>query len=202
MPKSLFRAFVAIEIPDSVRNTISALIGRLRERDATNCVRWVRPEGLHVTLKFLGHTPDDKERVIESALESAAAIRPGFDLWLGPLGSFRSRRGARDQVVWVGLSGETAQLLELAADVDRALVAVGFPAETRPFTPHLTLGRMRRGVRSAPSFTEDAAWPPGDGAFHVGHLSLMESDLRPDGARYTRRLHTPLSRSLRIERPL
>lgn len=202
MPESSFRAFVAIEIPDPVRNTISALIGRLRERDVTNCVRWVRPEGIHATLKFLGDTTDEKERVIESALESTAAIRPGFDLSLGPLGSFRSRRLARDQVVWVGLSGETAQLLELAADVDRALVAVGFPAETRPFTPHLTLGRMRRGVRSVPSFTEDAAWPPGDGAFHVDHLSLMESDLRPDGALYTRRLHIPLSRSPRIERPL
>ena len=201
MPESSFRAFVAIEVPDSVRNTISALIGRLRERDVTNCVRWVRPEGVHVTLKFLGDTPNDKERAIESALESSAAIRPGLDLSLGPLGSFGSRRGARDQVVWVGLSGETAQLVELAADVDRALVAVGFPAETRPFTPHLTLGRMRRGVQLVPSFTEDAAWPPGDGAFHVDHLSLMESDLRPDGARYMRRLRIPLSRSPRIERP-
>ena len=202
MQERSFRAFVAIEIPDSIRNMISALIGRLRERDVTNCVRWVRPEGIHVTLKFLGDTPADKERVIESALESPAAIRQGFDLSLGPLGTFRSRRGARDQVVWVGLSSETAQLLELAADVDRALVATGFPMETRPFTPHLTLGRTKRGVRSVPSFTEDAAWPPGDGAFHVNHLSLMESNLRSDGACYTRRIYFPFSRSPRIERPL
>ena len=202
MPEPSFRAFVAIEIPDSVRDMISALIGRLRERDVTNCVRWVRPEGIHVTLKFLGNTPADKERVIESALESTAAIRQGFDLSLGPLGSFKSRRGTRDQVVWVGFSSETAQLLELAADVDRSLIAMGFLAETRPFTPHLTLGRIRRGVRSVSNFTEDAAWPPGDGAFHVDHLSLMESDLHPDGARYTRRIYFPLSASPRIERPL
>ncbi len=193
MAEGSFRAFVAIEVPDSVRTSIAALIGRLRKRDAANAVRWVRPEGVHVTLKFLGDISDDEERVIGSALASATYGRSSFELSLGPLGAFSSRRGARDQVVWVGFSGELAQLLGLATSVERALVEAGFQAESRPFAPHLTLGRMRRGTRSVPNFTEGAAWPPSDTAFRVDHVRLMESDLRPDGARYLKRLHVPVT---------
>ena len=194
MADSTFRAFVAIELPVPLRRAIAALLSRLSARDPSNAVRWVRPESIHVTLKFLGETPEERVTSIETALASAVADVSPFDLALGPLGFFHSRRGNRDQVAWVGLEGQVPELQAIASRVETALVDVNFRRETRPFVPHLTVGRVRRGARSAPGCTDDAAWPPLDSEFRVDMINLMESDLRPEGARYTRRLAIPVER--------
>ena len=189
---------MAIELPDAARQQIGGLIERLRAHDATHAVRWVRPEGVHVTLRFLGETPEARVGGIGAALQAAASAVPPFDLALGPLGSFGSRRGARGQVIWVGLEGDLTELQGLVRLIESAFQGIGVRPERRPFAPHLTLGRARRAGGSLPTvLTADAAWPPSGAGFRVEAVSLMESDLRPDGARYTRRLGTPLgSRSL------
>ena len=132
------RLFVACELSDEVLNALSQLQDGLRRAGAEQ-LRWVRPEGIHLTLKFLGDVePARVDDLIESLGE---AIQP-FTLRLlaSILGSFGGRH---PRVVWVGLTGQTQELADLANTVERALEPAGIPAERRPFAPHLTLARVR-----------------------------------------------------------
>lgn len=145
------RLFVACELPDDVREGLGRLQDDLRKLDA-GFLRWTRPEGIHVTLKFLGNVEEARVDQIDAAL--ASAIEP-FKLNLRPatLGGFpsvslKTGGGARLRVVWVGLEGDVEGLGELARRVEDALRPLGFPAERRPFAPHLTLARVRDGATS------------------------------------------------------
>ena len=203
MADGTVRAFVAVELPDAAQELVGGLIERLRGRDEGNAVRWVRPEGVHVTLLFLGNVPEDQVGPVGEAVRAAASAVSGFDLALGQLGSFGPRRnGGRGQVVWVGIEGDLAALERLARGVESALRGAGAAGSERQrraaFTPHLTLGRARRGGRPLPAaLTTEAGWPPAPappGArFRVEAVSLMRSDLRADGARYARLVRAPLT---------
>ena len=188
----MFRTFVALELPEEVRQAIGAVIGRLRqelgERDAQ--VRWVDPRGTHLTLKFLGPTAEEGVPGVEAAMRAALAERATGPLRLSTshVGFFPGPRVPR--VVWLGLEGEIERLGAIRDALEETIAPLGWPTEARPFAPHLTLGRMRPDAspaeRAGVGRVLGQVWAPDPVAFEVDQVSLMLSELGPGGARYTR----------------
>jgi len=176
------RAFVAILLPDDVRSALDAEIEQLRPvgRD----VSWVARDNIHVTLKFLGHVEPERLDLAVSALARVAATVAGFELAIAGLGAFPSP--TRPRVLWAGLTSGADAAATLARSIDGALAAHGFAREDRPFSGHVTLGRVRQ-----PGRDERLAAALAAGARHqfgrlaVDRLALMRSELSPRGARYS-----------------
>lgn len=188
------RAFVAIELSDDAKRALTALIQSQRER-CIDGLRLVRPEGVHLTLKFLGDIDASRVPRIADALAAASARHTPFRLTLAEPGFFPNADRAR--VLWIGVGGDLRPLRQLQRDVDETLAALGFAAEKRPFNPHLTIARMRdSSARADRRRAADAlaAYPLPHGiAISANAVSLMQNDLRPGGAVYTRIAHAPLS---------
>ena len=179
------RCFVAVELDDPARRDVGGVIERLRATGAD--VKWVAPGNLHLTLKFLGAVPaGDVPKVVEalhSALGDGGPPAP-FAFRLSGVGAFPS--AASPRVVWVGVTQGQEPLVALAARVEAALEPLGFPRESRPFSPHLTVGRCRspkNGATLGESIVSLRAYegPP----VAVGRVVLFSSDLRPTGPVYT-----------------
>jgi len=178
------RAFFAIELGDAARRAAAELARRLREARGGDGVRWVRPEALHVTLRFLGDIDPARAPALAGRARLELAGLPSFALRLGSAELFPTPR--RPRVVALGLE-PAAPLEALAAAIERAVVAEGFAPEERPFRAHLTLGRIRG--RSFPSV---AASPPPAGELAVEGAVLFRSELSPGGSRYTPLERIPL----------
>ena len=181
------RSFIAIQLPEEVREGLARLRNELK-RDEHKFVKWVNPDGIHLTLKFLGNIPSKRVAEITEAIEEAAQGISSFHLEISGLGAFPSLRQAR--VFWIGIGGEVGKLSRLQQNIDSALAASGFTKEERPFVPHLTLARLRQGAspverRSFGELVDSAVF--GD-KYHieVEAVSLMRSQLTPAGAVYTR----------------
>lgn len=175
------RLFVALEIPFAVRENLAALLKALHA--VSPQTRWVRPENLHVTLKFVGEVPETKLAAIRGALAGARSDQP-VTLDFRGLGFFPNEKHPR--VFWASIAG-SPNLKTLAADVDMATEKVGIPLEKRPFSPHLTLARFappRLPEQLRAAIQENAARD--FGSLRTGQFHLMESKLRPSGAEYTR----------------
>jgi len=174
------RLFVAVELPDEVRQVLKAGLAVLK-RDLPPS-RWVRADAMHLTLKFLGEQPLDlPERLDRAAADAVAACAP-VEVRLGGGGFFPGPH--RPRVAWVG--GDAPGLGALAAAVDRAAAACGVPAEERPFSLHLTLARLDRpwGVHAVEDFLVRVGklhFPP----FSAREAVLFESRLKPSGAEHT-----------------
>lgn len=181
------RLFVACELPTEATDALAQIQETLRSRVPSR-LRWVRPEGIHLTLKFLGSVPASRVREIEERLAGAIDEAFALSLRIGPLGSFGGRQRLR--VIWVGLEGDVEELAAIADKVEDALTPLGFPRENRRFAPHLTLARVPDEV--PPSERERTAdllptvEPPARPSFTVAGVSLMQSFLQPSGARYER----------------
>ena len=134
------RLFVACEVPDDARETIGEIIETLKGRSGS-AVRWIRPEGVHVTLKFLGEVPVRQLPAIKLGIQEAVVGHSPFELEFSNIGTFGGREGLR--IMWVGIAGDVLRLEALVRAVNAALAVVGFEPERRPFRPHLTLGRVR-----------------------------------------------------------
>jgi len=175
------RLFVAMDIPEDVRGSLAALIAKLRP--ACRNARWVRVEGLHVTLKFIGETSPEKTGAIKAALASIPSRAP-IPISFRGLGFFPDER--RPHVLWAGIKGGT-ELAALAGAVETALEPLGIPREEREFSPHLTLARLE-----TPRVLEALR----EAVKKAGHLKLgvtiakefhlYQSVLKPRGAEYTR----------------
>jgi 2'-5' RNA ligase len=179
------RTFIAIELPVSIKSALSIIQDKLK-LGSVNCVRWVDPDNIHLTLKFLGNVSAGRILLItESMNEAIIGIAP-FQISLEKAGAFPNMRVPR--VVWVGLSGDINALLSVQGRIEEALAKLNFTPENRPFSPHLTLGRVKEGasfeekrglgekiaslkIDSIESFTADA-------------VSLMQSTLTRQGAVY------------------
>ena len=167
-----------------MRAALGAAIERLRK--VAPDVAWVAPANLHLTLKFLGQVDARRLEEIAAGLRGAAAGLTAFDAVMAGLGAFPS--ASRPRVVWAGVAGGAPGLTELAGRVERACAALGFPPETRPFSPHITLGRVRAPRRDARLADLLAAAARDEfGRSRVEGLALMESELSRRGARYTER---------------
>lgn len=173
------RLFVAIEISAEIRQRINEFVTRLQSR-LTNA-RWVRPEGLHITLKFLGNVPDERRTVIEQALPRIDA--PRFEVSVHRIGVFPNPRSPR--VLWVGIDSGL-ELENLAKETDNVLASLGFEREKRAFTPHVTLARFREGTRS---LNVGEVLPESDlsfGTMTATEFHLYESKLSPRGSSYSK----------------
>jgi 2'-5' RNA ligase len=183
------RAFFAVEPAEAVKQALAALTQQLRERPDGEAVRWVRPEGFHVTLRFLGNVPSAELPALAQAVEAALAGAPGFRVTLGAVRAFPSARQPR--VVVVELEPE-AELLALAERVEVGVVAAGLEPSPRRFRAHLTLGRVR-GRRLPP--LDLPATGAGAGEIDVHEVVLFRSDLDHDGSLYTPLACLPLAGS-------
>ena len=179
------RLFVALQIPDSIRNDYAALIDDLRRFDAKAAPKkpkWVRPENLHVTLKFIGHTDPvklDSVRVALSKVRSPQEVHLHFR----NIGFFPSSK--RPRVIWGGMES-SENLPSLAQAVDQQIATVGFPAEDRAFTPHLTLARLDPpGIAPELRAVVEKHATRNFGELHTSEFHLIESKLKPSGAEYT-----------------
>ncbi|MGQ9779136.1 MAG: RNA 2',3'-cyclic phosphodiesterase [Bacillota bacterium] len=171
------RLFVAIWLPEPLARAAAARLEELRQ--GSRGIRWVRPEQLHLTLKFLGETPRAELPQLFSALAGVAAATRPFSLSLAPGGVFPP--GGPPRVIWLGVTPEE-ELAVLAARVEEALVPLGHPPEKRPFRAHLTLGRAEPGAIFDRVLLGRAL---AGGPAVVGRLSLVQSVLRPQGPVYT-----------------
>jgi len=180
-----YRLFIAAELPAPISDALVAAQARLR-RDAPP-VKWVAPESMHLTLRFLGETDMRRLPQLGTALRTALAGQLAIGLQLTSAGAFPNIR--RPSVVWVGVGGATAALERLAAALEAQVVSLGFPPEERPFRAHLTLGRVRReatpaqqerlgeAIRALPAFPQ-LAWM-------IERVVLFRSELRPNGPIYS-----------------
>lgn len=181
------RSFVAVELPEGLKEELLELTERLKSGDHRG-VRWVDPRGIHLTLKFLGDVEVDRLDDITTALEEATRGISPFQLEVGGLGVPPNPRRAR--MAWVGMSGEIDRLQQLQQRVESSLGNIGFPAESRKFTPHLTLARVRDQVslderRSFGHLIESTDFKVSHNIM-VDTVFLMKSQLTREGAIYSR----------------
>jgi RNA 2',3'-cyclic 3'-phosphodiesterase len=178
----MIRAFLAIELPDSLRSGLAQVQEELKRSRAD--VRWVAPGNIHLTLKFFGNVPDDEIETLAAAARQVAAESAPLQLQVTLAGAFPSLNAPR--VVWLGLGGDLVPLTQLFYRLEKAYATLGHPPEGRAFNPHLTLGRVK-----SPANRERLArllaklpplnWPP----FEVKELILFQSVLSPQGSKYT-----------------
>jgi 2'-5' RNA ligase len=175
------RCFIAIEIPSEVKKEIAEVADILKKYDAD--IKWVAVENLHVTLKFLGSTPEKSlPEIRESLLKAVSLFRP-FYIKINGTGVFPNRKFPR--VIWVGVeNGET--LPKLASDIDTSVSLLGYKKEEREFKPHLTLGRVRSRKGTVSVVNElDNFGDKEFGYFIVDRIRLMRSELKPKGPEYS-----------------
>lgn len=190
------RAFVAIETPPEVKKAVGELIVMAQRAGATQ-LRWVEPQGIHLTLKFLGTILRSQvEGVIGVIAQASQGVAP-FSLWLEGAGAFPHLRAPR--VFWAGLAGELGPLQALYHGLEEGLDLLGFPPEGRSFNPHLTLGRVRPdvspGERRRLGEMLAKVPPPPEVSFPAKEVGLIQSTLTPRGAVYTRLYVHPLGRA-------
>jgi RNA 2',3'-cyclic 3'-phosphodiesterase len=189
------RLFVALEIPAEVRDRFAAVITELRAADSSfskNRARWVRPENLHVTLKFIGHVDAGKLEGIRAALAEVRS-RNLVELRFRGLGFFPN--GKRPRVFWAGMEA-SPNLAPLAGEIDARFKKLGIAGETREFAPHLTLARFDPpGISDGLSAIAQENAAREFGATRTGEFHLFESKTRPTGAEYTRLASFPFAKA-------
>ena len=195
------RSFIAINLPEKVKIGLARLQDQLKSGEISS-VKWVEPSDIHLTLKFLGSVTVDKIDEITRALEKATQGIPPFQLKVKELGAFPDLR--RVQVVWVGLNGEIDKISQLKQHIESNLLPLGFTPESRPFTPHLTLARLRD--RAASDERQRLGQLIAGTTFEVvytikvDYIHLMKSQLTREGAIYSKissiGLKKPLSTNL------
>ena len=189
----ILRLFVAIELTETARQYILKLMDALREKRIQR-LRWVNAEGIHLTLKFLGSVSEQLLASIVEAMEQAAEGISSFSLRLQGTGAFPDLGSPR--VLWLGVQGELEPLLRLQERLEERLAAKGFPKESRAFSPHLTLARVRERLSSSERQQLATAMDSVQGMagvdLPVRWLSLIESTLTRQGAVYTRRAQISL----------
>lgn len=175
------RLFVALDIPEETRRAIRELISRLQP--IARGAKWVRPEGVHITLKFIGWTEDDNLAQIKEHL-SRVPQRAPIPVAFRNFGFFPNER--RPRVCFVGIEAG-AELARLAADIESQLAPLKIPKEERDFTPHLTLARFKTNEGVAQMQKVLASLPAQDfGAMHATEFHLYQSVLKSNGAIYTK----------------
>ncbi len=181
------RCFIAIELPAELKAELTRLQNKLRSATG-KCARWVEPSGIHLTLKFLGNIEKSKVNGISRAMEEAADETPELTFEVTECGCFPNAH--RPQVVWVGLTGDTKTLGELVKRLEDALTKLGFKPEGRPFTPHLTLARVRDTATPAERQALGEAISRAElgiiSGINATGICLTQSELTPKGAIYTR----------------
>jgi 2'-5' RNA ligase len=191
------RSFIAIELPDELKAGLDRLQDSLKSGGQRG-VKWVNPYSIHLTLKFLGDIETDRTDAIVRAMEASVQGIPPFRLEVKDLGVFPNLR--RAQVIWAGVSGEVDRLSQLQQRLESNLTPLGFTAETRRFTPHLTLARLRNQASLAErqNMGQLISNTRFDTTYNieVKAINLMRSQLTREGAIYHRISSVELNKSL------
>jgi RNA 2',3'-cyclic 3'-phosphodiesterase len=183
------RAFIAVELPENVQAALHLVQEKLKSYQFK--ATWTRPENIHLTLKFLGDIKQDEVAPIVSVMEQAAKDCRPMTLRSQAIGFFPGVKQPR--VLWTGISGQTEALAELQGKIDRGLASLEIPREKKPFTGHLTLGRIKGGgnpgmfidiMKTYQNMTTDA--------FFADSVHLFQSRLMPSGPIYTKLFSVPL----------
>jgi 2'-5' RNA ligase len=188
------RSFIAIELPTELKQELARLESQLRAGNQP-WVKWVKPDSIHLTLKFLGNIATDTTATITRAIKEATRGIEPFHLEVKELGVFPNLKRVR--VAWVGINGQVDKLSLLQKRLESQLTPLGFTAESRPFTPHLTLARL--GERASPDEQQGFGRLIASTSFEAGDIevraiSLMKSQLTRAGAIYTRISQVELKR--------
>jgi 2'-5' RNA ligase len=188
MPDEILRTFIAIELDPALLKALGQVRETFEHQMPPSAVRWVAPDGIHLTLKFLGDTPRSRLPGIEAALGRACAGWAPFEFVVEGRGCFPHCR--RPRVIWVAVRDKGQNLARLQAAIEREVSPLGWPAEERGFSPHLTLGRVGRGTSSrdeaAVGQVVEASVVEQIGRQQVSGVSLIQSQLLPAGAVYSR----------------
>ncbi|PKB71967.1 MAG: 2'-5' RNA ligase [SAR202 cluster bacterium Io17-Chloro-G6] len=184
-PGGRIRSFIAIPVPSAGIQALEDAAAKL-DSDFGGSVRWVRPEGIHLTLKFMGDIQAEMVERVLAALPPVAARFSPFELSISGLGVFPNPR--RPRVLWAGVRGDLETLSELQLAVDDAVGKLGLPKEDRRYSPHLTLGRVRRDVpdgqlRKIGLVMTDCELP-GAPSWTADTVNLMRTELAPNGSRH------------------
>src|SRR5258706_6034300 len=182
---SLLRAFIAIEIPNEIKVEIASQTAGLR-RAIVHSVRWVAPENIHLTLKFLGEISSTNIDFLDQALKTESGQHAPFEITVRRLGAFPNLR--RPRVIWIGLD-TPPDLGKLRYNIEAAAARLGYPADDKPFSAHLTIGRVReqistteaQSLRNALENTKIGLL----GTFAAKFIHLFRSDLQPGKPVYT-----------------
>ena len=182
------RTFIAIDVSQEIKEVLGAIESHLKYAGAD--VKWVKPEIVHLTLKFLGEITEQKVEEVKAALDAVARIAKPFDLTIKDIGAFPNIEHPR--VIWVGLDKGASETVSIASRVDEELSKLGFAKEERPFSSHLTIGRVRSSLNkaklaekmssAASHIIKEAAVP----AHRVESVILFRSTLTPHGSIYTK----------------
>ena len=189
------RTFIALELDESLQRFLGNVIHRLAQQLPS--VRWVNPSGIHLTLAFLGELSDEQLSAAKQAADAAAQQITPFEFRLKELGMFGSQRQPR--VIWMGIEESSGNLFRLHGVLNRELELRGFEVDTRPFSPHLTLARIKQPLNADEQQTlqrllasKESA--PSSPRQYAHDLSVMKSELLRSGARYTCLAAYPLNR--------
>lgn len=192
----LLRAFLACELPPALQDTIHNATDSLRRSLRDDLIRWVPAHNVHLTLKFLGDISPSSIELIEQMMLSEAAAFPAFDAQVEGLGCYPNER--RPRVLWVGLKAP-AELTSLQRAVEGAAARLGYEAEERGFSPHLTIGRVRQSASSSDLLKIRGALEGNQvgllGTARINAIRLFKSELRPEGSVYTPLFSAPLPES-------
>jgi len=184
---SAIRAFIAIDFPTEIHQRLDQLTGELKSRLPNVPIRWVPGKNIHLTLKFLGDVSTTNLEMLYAIVRSEADKHSVFEIGVGELGAFPSIK--RPRVIWVGVEAPT-ELSALQTGIENETTRLGYAPERRPFSPHLTVGRVSRNVTS--NQVHQISDVLSDckvgflGATRVQSVNLYRSDLQPSGAKYTR----------------
>ncbi len=193
MTKDVIRAFIAIDLPSDVLDSLGQVINKLKEQHPGTSVRWVDHEQIHLTLKFLGDVSSQNLEIIKKIVATEAAKRQIMEMGIGGIGAFPKLHHPR--VIWIGVEAPS-ELDDLRRGIEDSAARLGYPRDRYDFTPHLTLGRVsrkasvqdvRRIGKTLHGFSVGYL-----GAARVEGVHVYRSDLSPSGAVYTRLFTAPL----------
>lgn len=184
----MIRAFIAIELTTFIREAIERYFqDHLKFELPSDIVRWIPVKNIHLTLHFLGDINEEQVDAVVNIVKQVAKGTSAFDLDVRGVGCFP--RPQRPRVIWLGLEQRGEQLMHLHAELKTLLSGIRMPTESRPFHPHLTLGRVKKSAKPNQIATLaqqlDLIKQPELGVFYVSTVHLIRSDLRPHGAEYS-----------------
>ncbi len=189
---SLIRTFIAIQIPENIRQAIVREISPLKKLGGRG-IRWVDSQNIHLTLKFLGEISPANVELLTQTLQAEAGLHQPFEVQVGQMGAFPTAK--RPRVIWIGLEAPPA-LSRLQHGIESATAKLGYATDEKPFSPHLTIGRIRDQI--SPTDLQTIRTTLGNnvvgalGTFQVRQIDLMRSDLRPNGPIYSLLATAPL----------
>lgn len=176
------RCFIAIDMPEDIKRSISDFISKIDHK--IKGIRWVLPENIHLTLKFLGELEDNQIKEVKKKISDISSNHSNFDINISKIGGFPTLK--KPNILWIGIE-ESENLKALYDDIENSLLEIGFEKEDRKFSPHLTIGRVKDKrdidsvIKAIASFQNFYF-----GTAKVNEILLMRSILKPSGAEYSK----------------